>query len=214
MSIFSDFRKAADPVKAASMSAYMRDNFPYLGIPTPKRRELSREFLKTVDKKTVDWDFVFECWKQPEREFQYLAMDYLEKVKKVLTPADIPNLKEITITKSWWDTVDSIDMFVGEIALKYPETNTTILEWSEDENIWLRRIAIDHQLARKGKTDTKLLERIIRNNFGQTEFFINKAIGWSLREYSKTDPAWVRSFIEKYRDKMTALSIKEASKYI
>jgi 3-methyladenine DNA glycosylase AlkD len=89
-----------------------------------------------------------------------------------------------------------------------------MLAWSVDDNIWLRRIAIDHQLLRKEKTDTALLEAIIENNFGQKEFFINKAIGWSLRDYSKTNPEWVRAFVEKYRDKLAPLSIKEASKYI
>ena len=214
MSIFSDFREAADPDKAAAMSAYMRDQFVYLGIPTPRRRELSREFLKSIDKKTLDWDFIFECWEQPEREFQYLALDYLSKLIKILTPDAVPNLRKLITTKSWWDTVDSIDVLVGTIALKYPEINATLIEWSKDENFWLRRTAIDHQLGRKEKTDTQLLEEIILNNLGQTEFFINKAIGWSLREYSKTDPVWVRSFIDRHRAGMANLSIKEASKYI
>ena len=105
-------------------------------------------------------------------------------------------------------------MIIGGIALKYPKVNDIILQWSTDENIWLRRIAIDHQILRKEKTDTELLGKIIKNNFGQTEFFINKAIGWALRDYSKTNPKWVRDFIEKNKDKMAKLSIKEGSKYI
>ena len=105
-------------------------------------------------------------------------------------------------------------MIIGGIALKYPKVNDIILQWSTDENIWLRRIAIDHQLLRKEKTNVELLEKIIKNNFGQTEFFINKAIGWALRDYSKTNPKWVRDFIEKNKDKMAKLSIKEGSKYI
>ena len=105
-------------------------------------------------------------------------------------------------------------MIIGGIALKYPKVNDIILQWSTDENIWLRRIAIDHQLLRKEKTNVELLEKIIKNNFGQTEFFINKAIGWALRDYSKTNPKWVRNFIEKNKDKMAKLSIKEGSKYI
>jgi 3-methyladenine DNA glycosylase AlkD len=89
-----------------------------------------------------------------------------------------------------------------------------LLEWSTDTNFWLRRIAIDHQLSRKEKTNTALLEQIIINNFGQTEFFINKAIGWSLREYSKTNPKWVQNFLALHKDKMAKLSLKEASKYV
>lgn len=214
MNIFESFRQAANPETAVQMSAYMRDLFPFLGIKTPERRVLSREFLKTKSKKEVDWDFVFKCWAQPEREFQYLATDYLDKVKNALTPSDIPNLHRIITEKSWWDTVDAIDVLVGNLALRHPEVNDTLLEWSVDENFWLRRTAIDHQLGRKDKTDTDLLERILVNNLGQKEFFINKAIGWSLRDYSKTNPEWVRDFINKYGDRMAALSIKEASKYI
>ena len=89
-----------------------------------------------------------------------------------------------------------------------------MLEWSKDEDLWVRRIAIDHQLCRKEKTNTELLERIIVNNFGSDEFFINKAIGWALRDYSKTNPEWVKDFVNKYNTKMHSLSIKEASKYI
>ena len=135
-------------------------------------------------------------------------------MEKYLTDEDIPRLKELAITKSWWDTIDNLDRIVGGIALKYPSVNRTVLEWSSDENIWLRRIAIDHQLLRKERTDTELLEKIIKNNFERTEFFINKAIGWALRDYSKTNPEWVRNFIEKNKDKMSKLSIGEGSKYI
>jgi len=100
------------------------------------------------------------------------------------------------------------------LALKDSNVNKILLEWSLDENIWLRRIAIDHQLLRKDKTNTELLSKILKNNLGQTEFFINKAIGWALRDYSKTNPEWVRNFIEENRENMAKLSIKEASKYL
>ncbi|ABP89669.1 DNA alkylation repair protein [Streptococcus suis A7] len=98
--------------------------------------------------------------------------------------------------------------------MENPEAKQTILEWSLDNDFWLRRIAIDHQLLQKEKTDTKLLEQILINNLNQTEFFINKAIGWSLRDYSKTNPEWVRVFLTKYSSQMAGLSIREASKYI
>jgi 3-methyladenine DNA glycosylase AlkD len=212
--IFDLFREYANPGQAAPMSAYMRDQFPFLGIPAPERKKLSREFLKMAEKRPVDWGFMFKCWEQPEREFQYLATDCLEKLKSALTADDMPKLQELITHKSWWDTVDGLDRIAGDIALRYPEINDTLLQWSVCGNIWLRRAAIDHQLLRKDKTDTGLLERIIRNNLGQTEFFINKAIGWSLRDYSKTNPGWVRGFIERHRGEMAALSVREASKYL
>ena len=212
MDIFEVLQAAGNTEQAAKMSAYMRDQFAYLGIATPKRKELTWEFLKAI--KTIDWSFIDKCWQRPEREFQYLALDCLLKLQKQLTPADLPKLKELLTKRSWWDTVDAIDVIVGNLAERYPKINTTILKWSTDENIWLRRVAIDHQLTRKEKTDCELLEKIIVNNFGSDEFFINKAIGWSLRDYSKTNPTWVKEFVEKYRDQMAPLSIKEAAKYL
>jgi 3-methyladenine DNA glycosylase AlkD len=214
MTVFEVFRAAGDPERAVRMSAYMRDRFPFLGIPAPERKRLSRPFLKDVGRTSVDWSLILECWGQPEREFQYLALDLLDRAKGSLSPDDIDKLRGIAVTKSWWDTIDGLDRIIGDIALRYPEVNATLLAWSTDEDIWLRRIAIDHQLLRKERTDTALLERIIVNNFGQTEFFINKAIGWSLRDYGKTDPDWVRAFISRYHDKLAPLSVREASRYL
>ena len=215
--IFDLFREHADAQKAAEMSAYMRDLFPFLGIQKPQRKKLQREFLKAAKKaacyESVDWDFVTTCWTM-EREFQYLALDYLQVVQSQLTQEDIPRLRELVVTRSWWDTVDSLDAIIGAIALRFPEVNAVLLAWSTDEDFWLRRIAIDFQLQYKELTDTALLEAIIENNFGQKEFFINKAIGWALREYSKTDPQWVDDFVDRHREQLAPLSIREASKYL
>ena len=141
-----------------------------------------------------------ECWQKPYREFQYIAMDYLDKKKKELRPEDFPKLKQLAQTKSWWDSIDQLDLIMGEITFHYPETKQVMLDWSKDQDFWLRRIAIDHQLMCKDLTDTDLLAEVICNNFGQTEFFINKAIGWSLRNYSKVNPDWVGAFIDRYRE--------------
>lgn len=215
MNLIDDFLNNKDEQQAVSMSAYMRDQFLFLGIPTPLRKKLCREYFKTSKKsKIVDWEFIRACWGNPYRELQYAAIDYLVVMQTFLTPSDVPGIKELTLTKSWWDTIDGLDRIIGNIALSYPEVNNTLLAWSVDENIWLRRIAIDHQLLRKDKTNTKLLEKIIVNNLGSREFFINKAIGWSLRDYSKTNPEWVKCFIEKHKEHLAPLSIKEASKYI
>lgn len=153
-------------------------------------------------------------WEQPYREYQYIACDYLLLKKDELTIKDVNPIKHIVLDKSWWDTIDNLDKLIGTIALKNPELNGTLLDWSKEDNIWLRRIAIDHQRMRKKQTDTILLEQIIVNNLNQTEFFINKAIGWSLRDYSRTDPKWVRRFIETHRQEMAPLSVREASKYL
>lgn len=201
--------------QAQKMSKYMLNKFEYIGIKTPERRKIFKNFFKEYkNEEKIDWEFVNKCWENKHREFQYIAADYLKNMKDKLTIDDIPKLKQLILKKSWWDTIDNLDMTIGTLALKDSNVNKILLEWSLDENIWLKRIAIDHQLLRKEKTNTELLEKILKNNLGQTEFFINKAIGWALRDYSKTNPEWVKNFIEKNRENMAKLSIKEASKYL
>ena len=201
--------------QAQKMSKYMLNKFEYIGIKTPERRKIFKNFFKEYkNEEKIDWEFVNKCWENEYREFQYVAADYLKNMKDKLTIDDIPKFKWLILKKSWWDTIDNLDMTIGALALKDSNVNKILLEWSLDENIWLRRIAIDHQLLRKEKTNTELLEKILKNNLGQAEFFINKAIGWALRDYSKTNPEWVKNFIEENKEKMAKLSIKEASKYL
>jgi len=213
--IFQRFEDNSDPEKAVKMSAYMRNQFPFLGLATPLRRSLSKNFLmeaKTMAR--VDFRFVKECWTKPPREYQYLAVSYLHAVRDLLVPTDMPSLKQCAVSKSWWDTIDGLDRIIGHVAMRFPKINEVLLQWSLDDNFWLRRIAIDHQLTRKEKTDTGLLWRILVNNLGHEEFFVNKAIGWSLREYSKTNPEWVRGFIREFKERLSPLSVREGSKYI
>ncbi len=210
----NSLREMANPEQAIPMAAYMKNQFPFLGIKTPERRKRCRAFFKEYRHEGIDWGFVDTMWQLPEREFQYAAIDYLTNKKKDLTYEHLPKLKQLIQTKSWWDSVDNLDTLVGEIVAKAPKAKATMLAWSQDEDFWLRRIAIDHQLLRKEDTDTELLEQILVNNLNQTEFFINKAIGWSLRDYSKTNPGWVRDFLNKYQEQLAPLSIREASKYL
>ena len=212
--LLENLKAVAKPDDAVAMKAYMKNKFEFLGVKTPVRRKLSKIFFKQQTDSVIDWVFINESWDNPYRELQYAALDYLEIRKKLLTPSDLPRLKKLAQTKSWWDTIDFLDRLVGSIIAQFPETKEIILVWSRDEDIWLRRLAIDHQLLRKEETDTELLEKILVNNLGQTEFFINKAIGWALRDYSKTNPDWVRDFIERNRAAMAALSIREGSKYL
>ncbi|ACV39575.1 DNA alkylation repair protein [Leptotrichia buccalis] len=213
--LYEEMIRHKNEEQAQKMSKYMLNKFEYIGIKTPERREIFKNFFKEYkNKEKIDWEFVNKCWENKYREFQYVAADYLKNMKDKLTIDDIPKLKQLVLEKSWWDTIDNLDMTIGALALKDSNVNKILLEWSLDANIWLRRIAIDHQLLRKEKTNTELLEKILKNNLGQAEFFINKAIGWALRDYSKTNPEWVKNFIEENKEKMAKLSIKKASKYL
>lgn len=209
------FEELADAANADKMSNYMRGKFEFYGISTPVRKSVYKELLRSEKaNKVIDWGFLDLCYEDEHREFQYLVMDYLVAMQKFLRFDDIEHIKKYIKTKQWWDTIDGFDRIIGNIAFTDERINKLMLEWSVDEDFWIRRIAIDHQLCRKGKTNTELLEQILVNNFGSKEFFINKAIGWSLRDYSKTNPEWVKSFVERHRNEMNSLSIREASKYI
>ena len=212
--IFAEFKKLKNDKKAIEMSAYMKNQFAFLGISASPRKEIENKIFKSVAKENIDFKFTDKCYKNKYREFQYTAVDYLNFKKLHLNISHIEILKNYILTKSWWDTIDHLDKIVGDIALRDKKVNKILLNWSLDENIWIRRVAIDHQILRKEKTNIELLEQIIINNFNQKEFFINKAIGWSLRDYSKTNPKWVRDFIKRHKNSMNNLSIREASKYI
>lgn len=211
---------------AEAMSAYMRHQFPFLGIKSVERRSYYQPYIKEAkaqarqkrkenpQAQVIEWDFVLNLWNLDEREFQYVAADYLKDMKVYLEASDIEKLKKLIITKSWWDSVDALVKTVGYLAQEKPVLKDLLVEWSLDNNIWLRRTAIINQLNLKEATDTDLLQVVIVNNLGQEEFFINKAIGWALRDYSKTNPSWVKGFLLKYRDQLAPLSWREASKYI
>ncbi|MGX7111605.1 DNA alkylation repair protein [Gemella cuniculi] len=213
--IITDLKAHEDKVCALDMSKYMRNKFEFFGVTAPKRVEICKSYFKEAKKLgVIDWNFVEICWQHEKRECQYIAAQYLKTMKKALVAEDLPKLKKLVITKSWWDTVDILDRVVGSLVYDNKKMQEIILEWSVDENIWLCRVAIDHQLLRKEKMNVELLEKILVNNLNQKEFFINKAIGWALRDYSKTNPIWVKRFIEVNSENMASLSIREASKYL
>lgn len=200
--------------QAEQMAAYMKNNFAFLGIPKPLRSSLVNSYIKELMKtKRIDWEMVNQCWEMPEREFQYFALDYLLRMKNYLIEEDADKLAILIINKSWWDTVDLIAAsLVGHAAGQYPDLiQSHILNWAGSDNLWLRRTAILFQLKYKESTSPALLSEIILQNNDSKEFFINKAIGWALREYSKSNPQWVKIFIANHS--LHPLSVREGSKY-
>lgn len=199
--------------KAVSMASYMRNQFAFYGVPAAGRKLACKEIIKSDAKAgVIDWVLLDLCFNDEHREMQYFVIDYLGAQKKRLTYDDVPRLYRYAKNKQWWDTIDFLDRIIGGIAFVDSRINDLMLRWSTDRDFWIRRIAIDHQNGRRERTDEKLLETILVNNFGSKEFFINKAIGWSLREYSKTNPGWVAQFIATNRSRMSSLSIREGSK--
>ena len=198
---------------AIAMSLYMRNKFKFLGIKSPKRKEIFKQIFENFkNNKEIDKEFVVKFFNKDYREFQYIAIDYLIKMKKYFLKDDIFFIKDLIITKSWWDTVDLIaSNLLGEICKKYPSLiDEQIVFWINDENMWLRRSSIIFQLRYKENTNLEILQKSIESNIDDDEFFIQKAIGWALREYSKTDYKWVLNFINNHN--LSKLSKREAEK--
>ena len=215
LDLITDFEENRNELLAESMSKYMQDKFRFLGIRGATRTEIYKKYFPDARKtKIIDWDFVESCWNKEEREFQYVVVYYLKAMQKFLKREDISKLKYLIVTKSWWDTVDLLAKVIGSLVIRIEGYDQIMLEWSKDSNIWLRRVGILYQLSLKDKVDEIILDKILVNNLGDNEFFINKAVGWALRDYSKYNPEWVREFIKKNKDNMANLSIREASKYI
>lgn len=214
--VISLFEANRNEEQAIPMAKYMKNNFPFLGIKTPQRESLMKEFYKATGilKEPFREDFVLGLWELDAREYQYAALDYIKKLLKKLSKNELPLMEKLIKTKSWWDTVDMLAQHpVGTIAQKYPEVIPETIEgWACENNMWLRRTAILFQLKYKEKTDERLLYRIIKQNSDSKEFFIQKAIGWVLREYSKTNPESVKTFIA--HNELPKLSVREGSKYI
>lgn len=211
-----DFEGLENKENAQKMAAYMRNQFEFYGIKTPQRNQMFKPYLKRLkETNKIDWDLLKEMWNQPQREWQYFVCHVIKELRSNLRAADInQQLQYFIVTKSWWDTIDSLDKIIGNIEYPSDEVNQIMEEWSVADNIWMRRIAIDHQLLRKEKMNEELLVEILNNNIGQTDFFIRKAMGWILRDYSKTNPSFVQSYLKQHQAHLSALTIREASKYL
>ncbi len=122
---------------------------------------------------------------------------------------------KITLIDSWWENTDGFQSFVRKWFKANPEAIRPFIESKyKDDNMWIRRLAIIAQLGLKEQTDFTIMKRAIRYNFSYDEFFIQKAIGWALRDYSKSNQKAVTEFIEKYNDKLSNLAIREGSRYL
>lgn len=210
------FEKNADTAQAAPMKKYMRDQFEYLGIKTPKNAALQKEFYAKHGLPNVsELDMILrDLWSLPQREFQYVGLGLLNKLEKKLPAKFIKTIEYLIVTKSWWDTVDAIaGHTVGTHFRRFPELRETYLpRWRASKNIWLKRTAILFQLNYKKETDFELLCDIIRENLDSKEFFINKAIGWALRQYARVNPSAVSKFVKS--TPLHPLSRREAMKHL
>ncbi|MGW4032039.1 DNA alkylation repair protein [Streptomyces sp. NPDC004838] len=205
----------ADPVRAESAAAYMKGIAPFIGLYTRDRRALSRTVLAGLPA-PAEADcaaIALRCWELPEREYHYFAVDYLARYAGRCSSGFLPVARHLVATVSWWDTVDAIAAHVvGPLVAADGELTSAMDEWIEDDDLWVARTALLHQLRYKSATDSERLFRYCLRQAGHPDFFIRKAIGWSLREYAKTDPDAVREFVDSARDRLSPLSVREALK--
>ena len=191
------------------MSAYLRHQFPCLGISLPHLDLLLRELPAPEPELKID--YALACWELPEREYQYAALRRLRSGAGRLSPDRLPDLERLIVTKSWWDTVDELATnVVGPLVLAQPALVAEMDRWLESENIWLARTAILHQERWKARTDAERLFAYCLRRAGDREFFIRKAIGWSLRSYAATDPSAVARFVHDHESLLSGLSKREA----
>ncbi|SHM64682.1 3-methyladenine DNA glycosylase AlkD [Duganella sacchari] len=203
----------ADPARAPAMRAYMRDQFDFIGVGTPQRRASCRSLLKALKGSGTPalLEHARALWELPQREYQYVALDMLAMHWKELDAESIPALMALAKDQSWWDTVDTLAGIIGDVLRHRHDYMDEALR---DQNMWIRRIALLHQLGWRNKTDQTRLFDYALALAHEKEFFIQKAIGWSLRDYARHAPDAVRAFTLREQARLAPLSFREANKHL
>jgi 3-methyladenine DNA glycosylase AlkD len=215
-SVQTAFSSADNPKIAAPMSAYMKNHFPFHGITSQHRTELIKDLLSKENLPEHN-DLPLICrqlWQLPQREYTYAALTLMTKFHKKLTPTDIPWLINLVTQKSWWDSVDTLaGSVLSTLVNRLPDTLWPNFEpLISADNFWLNRTAIIVQLKMRDKTDTDFLTAAILPHMHSKEFFLRKAIGWSLRQYARHNPQWVIDFVQQHQELLSGLSKREALK--
>lgn len=199
------------------MAHYMRGHFSFLGLSTPERRAVVKKTMTTQVAPEHDdlIEVVDSLFAMTEREFHYVGVDLLRRWQRVLAPTDMDWLGTLVTTHSWWDTVDALATHpIGHVVLQDRSLSEVTDRWATDHNLWLNRTALLHQLLYKDATDAEQLFRYCDLHAGSDEFFHQKAIGWALRQYARTDPEAVKNYVDERRETLSSLSIREALKHL
>lgn len=200
----------ASPALAPVMFAYMKGIQPFLGVQTPARREVVRAALKLEPDRTARFAAAHDLWAGEFREERYAALDVLAASR--LRPADLPFLEGLLPATDHWDVLDSLSPLLAGAFADEAQRRERVEVWRVSPHLWTRRAAVLAQLKAKTNTDTDLLLATIRAVQHESEFFLQKAIGWALREYAKTDPAWVRAAVDTLG--LSGLARREALKHL
>lgn len=206
----------SNPEKAVGAKAYMRNQFEFYGLTMPVRRQLSKAYMKAtpLPEYAALPGIIETLYALPEREFHYFAIELVAAYKKHWKEDIIKLVEKMIIKNSWWDTVDYIASELSAPYFKrFPERIETITRrWNRSDNFWLQRSSLLFQKNYKAALDKDLLTEYILHLSSSKEFFIQKAIGWVLREHSRHDPGWIKAFVNKHP--LAPLSKREALKTI
>jgi 3-methyladenine DNA glycosylase AlkD len=202
---------------AIPMENYMKNNFPFLGIKNQSRKTILKP-LCSYYKEEIKSNFrniTLVLFDKKEREFHYCAMEIIFKeINKKFVKEDIQLIEKLITKNSWWDSVDFLAKYLlGNYLLQFPEKTLPIIErFSNSTNMWLNRSAIIFQLDYKVKTNFDLLKAECEKHKNSKEFFIQKAIGWALRDYSRFNPNGVQDYVNSTQ--LKPLSQREALRLI
>ncbi|UAA37684.1 DNA alkylation repair protein [Paraneptunicella aestuarii] len=209
--------QSADPGKAVQMQAYMKTSQPFYGVQAAERKKQISEIKKQHPLSSFDeyQTIILQLWQSPHREEMYQALEVAERFRQFRTPEAMPLYEYLIETANNWDTLDWIaTKLVGDLVLKHPELESFLITWREHSSFWVRRAALLAQLKHKKDTNLQLLADSITALMHEKEFFIQKAIGWVLRELAKTNPDWVSMFVNQHEAQLSGLSKREALKYV
>lgn len=208
----------ADAQRAPAMQAYQRGQFPFFGIPTPLRRQAVADLVKPRQTAAELLSNANALWAMPERECQYVAVDLLARQVRQLGEADLAALLELVRRRSWWDSVDGLAGVVGDVVRaarrSNPDAQQAMDEALADGNLWVRRVAMLHQLGWRGDTDRRRLFAYAEALAGEEDFFIRKAIGWALRDFARWEAQAVLDFLNGPGRVLSSLSRREAAKHL
>lgn len=220
LSIRDTLAPLADEKKARLMQAYMRDQFEFLGISTPQRRIATMPLLRMQSSASGDAliDIAKSLWMLPQREYQYVAIDLLARHWKALSMSHLDDLLQLVQQRSWWDCVDGLAGVAGDVIRAARAHDPTVQKAMDaalrHPDMWVRRVAMLHQLGWRADTDAARLYSYARELSSEPDFFIRKAIGWALRDYARHDPQAIREFILQARAQLSPLSVREAMKHL
>ncbi len=210
--------RVADAQRAPAMRAYMRDQFEFLGVMATPRREVLRPLFRPKRSPAELFAFANALWELPEREYHYAAADLLRRQWKALTLADVDAMLDLAQRNSWWDTVDVLADVIGDVVrvarAADPKAQRCMDAALKHKDMWVRRIAMLHQLGWRNDTDEKRLFDYALKLSHEEDFFIRKAIGWALRDYAYHQPEAVRGFLVMAGDRLSPLSRREAAKHL